>query len=266
MEKTQFYPIRCDQVNMGFLTQNNLAIANFPCTYLGLPLHIKKLPKILLLNLIQKIANHLPSWKRNFLTYPGRELLVKMVLSAMPTFFLTVFKMPRWGLSKIDRFRRSFLWRGQDPDNVKGGHCLVNRQVCTRPKKLGGLGIKDLDKFSRALRLRWLWYNWNQVDRPWKHLLRVSDHSDRQLFFLSTIISLGNGQDTPFWEAKWLNGMAPKEVAPNLFEVARYKKRYVKTEMQGANWIRNLIDVTTFAQLEEFTLLFMPISSVHLSN
>jgi hypothetical protein len=192
--------------------------------------------------------------------------LVKMVLSAMPTFFLTIFKMPKCGLSKIDRFQRSFLWRGQDPDNVKGGHCLVNWQVCTRPKKLGGLGIKDLEKFSKALRLRWLWYNWDQVDMPWKHLLRVSDHTDRQLFFSSTIISLGNGQDTPFWEAKWLNGMAPKELAPNLFEVARYKKRSVKTEMQGANWIRNLTDVTTSAQLEEFTLLFMAISSVQLSD
>jgi hypothetical protein len=29
----------------------------------------------------------------------------------------------------------------------------------------GGLGIKDLDKFGRALRLRWLWYNWDIIDR-----------------------------------------------------------------------------------------------------
>jgi hypothetical protein len=94
---------------MGFLTQNNLAIANFPCTYLGLPLHIKKLPKPLLLNLIQKIANRLPGWKRNFLTYPGRELLVKMVLSAMPTFFLTIFKMPWWGFPKLKDFREVFF-------------------------------------------------------------------------------------------------------------------------------------------------------------
>jgi hypothetical protein len=36
-------------------------------------------------------------------------------------------------------------------DNVKVGHCLINWQVCTRPKHLGGLGIKDLEKFSRAL-------------------------------------------------------------------------------------------------------------------
>jgi hypothetical protein len=34
--------------------------------------------------MIQKIANMLPEWKRNLLTYIGRELLVKTVLTAMP--------------------------------------------------------------------------------------------------------------------------------------------------------------------------------------
>jgi hypothetical protein len=76
--------------------------------------------------LIQKIGNKLPGWKRGSLSYPGIELLIKSVLSAMPTYFLTVYKMPKWGISRIDRFRRSFLWKGQDPDNVRGGHCLVN--------------------------------------------------------------------------------------------------------------------------------------------
>jgi hypothetical protein len=76
--------------------------------------------------LIQKISNKLPGWKRGLLTYPGRELLVKSVLSVMPTFFLTIFKMKKWAFFRMDKYRRAFLWRGHDVDNVKGGHCLVN--------------------------------------------------------------------------------------------------------------------------------------------
>jgi hypothetical protein len=110
---------------MEFLSLNNYAISSFPCSYLGLPLHIKKIPKPICNNLIQKIANRIPGWKRNFLTYPGREIRVKMVLSAMPTYFLSIFKMPKWWFKKVDRYR-SFLWRDQDPENFKGGHCLVN--------------------------------------------------------------------------------------------------------------------------------------------
>jgi hypothetical protein len=165
------------------------------------------------------------SRKRAF-TYSGRELLVKTMFSSLPTYFLTVFKMPKWGFFKIDRFRRSFLLKGQDLENIKGGHCLMNWKTCLRPKRLGGLVIKDLIKFSRALRLRSLWYSWDQEDKPWKHLLKVSNPTVRQFFF-STTISLGDGRNTPFWEGKWLNGTSLKELAPNLFQAARYKGRSV---------------------------------------
>jgi hypothetical protein len=81
---------------------------------------------------------------------------------------------------------------------VKGGHYLVKWQKCTRSKKLGGLGIKDPDKFSRALRLRWLWHNWSHQDKPWKHLLKITDKADRALFFCSTTVSVGDDRSTPF--------------------------------------------------------------------
>jgi hypothetical protein len=38
----------------------------------------------------------------------------------MPTHFLTVYELPKWAIKDIDRFRRSFLWRGEDPDGVQG--------------------------------------------------------------------------------------------------------------------------------------------------
>jgi hypothetical protein len=67
------------------------------------------------------VANRMPGWKKNLLTYPGREMLVKTMLSDIPTFFLTVFKMPKWGFAQIDKFRMSFLWKGQDLEHAWGG-------------------------------------------------------------------------------------------------------------------------------------------------
>jgi hypothetical protein len=59
----------------------------------------------------------------------------------------------------------------------------VNWETCLRPKRLGGLGIKDIDKFGRALRLRWLWNAWDSNPKQWKQFLRIQDPIDRALFF-----------------------------------------------------------------------------------
>jgi hypothetical protein len=31
------------------------------------------------------------------------------------------------------------------------------------------------------------------------------------------VVSIGDGKVTPFWEARWLMGASPKELAPNLY-------------------------------------------------
>jgi hypothetical protein len=74
----------------------------------------------------------------------------------------------KWAEHDIDRFRRNFLLWGDDPDKVKGGHCLVRWKNCIRPKKWG-------DGFGTLGTLR-----------PWKSLLRYHDKTDRVLFFAST--------------------------------------------------------------------------------
>jgi hypothetical protein len=109
MAKSGCYPIHCASIDLGFLAAANLVASHFPCQYLGVPLHYRKPTRAMLQPVIEKIGNRLPGWKKNFLSYPGRELLVKSVLSAMPSYFLTVHKMHVWGFSKIDRFRRNFL-------------------------------------------------------------------------------------------------------------------------------------------------------------
>jgi hypothetical protein len=118
--KIECYPIQCSNLDLSFLAPANISISQFPCSYLGLPLHFKKPTRPMLQPVIKKIGKRLPGWKKNFFSYPGRKLLINSVLSSMPIYFLTVRKMPKWGLSKIDRYRRSFLWKGENPDKVHG--------------------------------------------------------------------------------------------------------------------------------------------------
>jgi hypothetical protein len=93
----------------------------------------------------------------------------------------------------------------------------------------------------------------------------VTDKTVRQLFFCSTELSIGNGRNTPLWQARWLNGMAPKKLGPNLYQMARRKERIVYNELHDLNWVRNLRNFNSTSLLEEFTLLFMALSNVQLS-
>lgn len=157
--KTEIYPIRLQEQVVSQLLQNFPGkVCKFPGKYLGLPLRIRKLRRIEVQPLIDKIGARLLGWKGKFLSTAGRETLVKTVLSSQPIYYMTAFPEQKWLIRKIDRIRRSFLWRGETPDKVYGGHSLVNWPTTCHPKIKGGLGILDLERFSRALRLRWLWF------------------------------------------------------------------------------------------------------------
>jgi hypothetical protein len=166
ISKTEIFPIRLDSAAVDQLITNFPGkICSFPGKYLGLPLHTRKLRKIDVQPLLDKIGDRLPGWKGKFLSTSGRETLVKTVLSSQPIYHLTVFQAQKWLIKRIDRLWRSFLWRGEMPDKVYGGHSLINWPTTCLPKEKGGLGISDLERFARALRLRWLWFQWKQKDR-----------------------------------------------------------------------------------------------------
>jgi hypothetical protein len=82
-----------------------------------------------------------------------RLTLINAFLTSTLTYFLTSFFLTPWAIKKIDNIIRSLLWKGHE--EAKGGHCLVNWKTICTPKKFGGLGIKDLALFGRALWLRW---------------------------------------------------------------------------------------------------------------
>jgi hypothetical protein len=44
------------------------------------------------------------------------------------------------------------------------------------------------------------------------------------IFYAATKITVGNEAKTPFWEAPWLNGLDPKDIAPPIFMSSKRKK------------------------------------------
>jgi hypothetical protein len=172
--------------------------------------------------------------------------------------------LKKWVIKRIDNIRRGFLWKGSE--DTKGGHCLVRWAKVQKSKRLGGLGVLDLELFGRALRLRWLWYQWTEPDRPWVGTEVPCNEVDKQLFRTSTQVTLGNGQRTRFWESSWIDGQAPRDFAPHLYKLAWRKHQSVKEDLQNYNWTRGLWRMTSASEMAEFVSLWTLVSDVQLSE
>lgn len=190
-------------------------------TYLGLPLTLRRLKMVHLQRTVDRGRARLAGWQGKLLNPAGRRELVRSVLGAIPTYLLTAMKPPKQFLKDFDKMRRRFLWAGDE--EITGGKCKVAWTLVARPIEFGGLGILDLGKFSRALRLRWLWFSWTNPERPWNGMELPVDEIDAAPFAAATIVKIGDGRRASFWKSSWLQGQAPVSMFPNLFAHSRRK-------------------------------------------
>lgn len=167
-----------------------------PIRYLGLPITTARLRLVHLQFILDRIRARLAGWKGRLMPIASRRVLVRCVLSAMPTFAITVLRAPKKFYKEVDKARSRFLW-AQD-EEATGGKCKVGCQVVTAPVRVGGLGIHDLPKFARALRLRWLWLAWTQPSCPWVGIGTPCDDAGHTLFAACTSITVGDGTTASF--------------------------------------------------------------------
>jgi hypothetical protein len=120
---------------------------------------------------------------------------------------MTSIRVPKQLIEDIDKLRHRFFWAGDS--EISGGKCKVAWTAVTKPVEFGGLGVIELQRFSRALRLRWLWFQWTNPERPWNGTKVPVDSTNLALFNAATTISIGDGRKTSFWHNNWLNGETP---------------------------------------------------------
>ena len=262
--KSNLIPIRCDDIDLQPLqAELGCPLAAFPCTYLGMPLSDSRLRRIDYQHIIDKIIAKLSGWKIAWLTNMGRLILMRVVLSALPTYQMMVIANPKWMEKTIDKIRRGFLWTGKL--TAHGGKCLVRWDNCCRPLEHGGLGIPVLSFQSTALRLRWIWQQHTNPSKPWVGLNFPCDPTVRSLFVVSTAISIGDGRSFSFWHSHWLGGLILKNSYPDLFKHSRGSKLTIAEALINNNWIRCIKPNPEFAVLAQFTDLWRRLQDVQLT-
>jgi hypothetical protein len=90
--------------------------------------------------------------------------------------------------------------------------------MACKPKKYGGIGTLDLAKFASALRMRWLWHEWNDEAKPWIGLGNPCTIQDHELFATAAKISIGYRKKALFLGGYLARWNAPRDIAPLIFQ------------------------------------------------
>ena len=76
--------------------------------YLGLPSVIGKSKKTIFGFLKDRLWKRIPSWKNRFLSRVGKEILIKLVAQAIPSYCMSTFLLPKTLCDELQRMMNSF--------------------------------------------------------------------------------------------------------------------------------------------------------------
>jgi hypothetical protein len=151
-------------------------VGTLPIPYLGLPLGSQFKDKASWNGVVEKSIRILASWKRMYLSKGGRIALIKSTLSNFPTYLLSILPIPVAVAIHIESIQCGFLW-GVIGEEFKF-HLVDWPKVCL-PVREGGLGIRNLRCFNRALLGKWLWRYASEPEACWRRVVEAKYGSER---------------------------------------------------------------------------------------
>lgn len=191
--------------------------------YLGLPEKICGSKKQVFAFIQDRLQNRINSWSAKLLSKGGKEVLIKSVAQALPTYVMSCFLLPQETIRKLTSAISRFWWITKN--NNRGLHWIAWDKICT-PKEEGGLGFRDFKNFNLALLAKQLWrlihYPNSLLARVLKgryyrlsnpiELSKASNPSYvwRSLMAAQPLLkaglrrTIGTGQSTLVWSDSWL--------------------------------------------------------------
>ncbi|KAF5470770.1 hypothetical protein F2P56_011261 [Juglans regia] len=199
--------------------------------YLGLPALVGRAKVASFHTLIDRTWSRVSNWKNKYLSVAGKEVLLKAVLQAIPTYAMGMFLIPISITNKLNQLLRKFWW-GFNEDSSKIQ--WVNWKQLSHSKEMGGLGFRDLRSFNLALLSK---QGWRILQNPNSLVGRILKqkyfskeglleakvgsgpsfawrgiHAGLSLLKEGLIWRVGNGQHVNIWSAKWLPFSPPYKI------------------------------------------------------
>jgi hypothetical protein len=158
--------------------------------------------------------------------------------------------------NRLEKLQRDFLWGGIGNEFK---FYLVNWHTICSSKVSGGLGVRNMVMFNKALMGKWLWRYALERDAIWRKVVDFKYGSMRggwcskevggsygfgvwksirrgwDAFATHVRYEIGNGSKILFWHDVWCGEIPLKTLFSELFLIARGKDAWVEENMQREN-------------------------------
>ncbi|XP_022841874.1 uncharacterized protein LOC111365549 [Olea europaea var. sylvestris] len=208
-----------------------MALSNAPQVqqydkYLGLPPMVGRSKTRAFSDIKHKVWLKLQGWKSSMFSQGGREILLKSVALAIPSYAMSCFKLPSTLCTELEKTMARFWW-GQRKEERKIHWQSWN--VMCKSKSFGGMGFKELQIFNMAMLGKQAWRLLHHTDRlvyrifsaryfPHGNILKASigcnpSYAWRGIWEAKNLLVLGgrwvvgNGNTIHILNDKWIPGI-----------------------------------------------------------
>ena len=191
--------------------------------YLGLLVFVGRDKKRVFAYLKDRIWQRIQGWKEKMLSKAGKEILIKAVAQAIPTYAMACFDITKSMCEQISKMICRYWWSSQE--KVNKIH-WISWEKLTRPKGEGGLGFRDIHAFNLAMLAKQCWRLIHDPESLCAQILRAKYYPNSSLLEATTkngmyytwrsilqglkalkngmIWRVGSGENIKIWEDPWI--------------------------------------------------------------